>query len=58
MQRKPTQIAAALPKRELPATRTQPQPIDPNMLRLVAGGSPFRTWCAAPSSTQLPFNSW
>lgn len=58
MQRKPSQPAAILPQRELPTTRTQPQPLDPNMLRLVAGGLPYGTWRAAPSSTQLPYGTW
>jgi hypothetical protein len=58
MQRKPTQPAAILPQRDQPATRTQPQPLDPNMLRFVAGGSPYGKWAASPSSTLSPYGQW
>lgn len=58
MQRKPSQPAAIVPQRAQPATRTQPQPLDPNMLRFVAGGLPYGQWAVRPSSTLLPYGAW
>ncbi len=59
MQRKPSQPAAIVPQRELPATRTQPQPLDKDVFRLVSGGLPKGGWQSGNTgSPMLPKGGW
>ena len=59
MQRKPSQTAAFLPQRDQPATRSQPQPLDPNVFQFVSGGLPRGGWQSeSTSSTMLPRGGW